>query len=234
MSAGPRLHRFLGVCAAACLASACVAGRPCAADANTPAPAPAGAGPQSLSAADRPSPPALIDALLERVRSGRPLVVVPAQDPSGWASRLGWVQPLTHAQLGALRAQGHPAQLVAATFQPADTPAPVRSGLMDWLLSQGTPADPAAVDSAGFTARERRRLLTYLATPLAPGMTEVWELEEASDRLRLRVRQLHRPVVSVARALRRTGGHADPELRALLSDAITAQGLQADLPTQRP
>lgn len=191
------------------------------AQASKPRPAPTKPAP---SAAPRQAVPqaAAIDVFLERVRAGRPLVVAQTGQGADHSPTFGWVQPLTHAQLAGLCALGHSPELVAATFQPAEPSAgaspPNREGLLDWLLEQEP--QPSALDRA-----TRRRLLSYLATPLAPGTAETWDLQLDGGQLELTATASPLPTLSLARALRRTGGQASPELRALLSDALAAQGL---------
>lgn len=198
------------------LLGACVSSR-------DPGPAPVLPSASPAPAESPASPSAFLDRLLERVRTGRPIVVAKAGEDADWSKNFGWVQPLSHAQLSGLRALGHAPDLIAATFQPAEGPIPDRSALLDWLLDQ----DAAASQPLGRTGTrgERRKLLTYLATPLAPGMGETWETVREGEGVELIARVTPRATISLARALRRTGGQASPELRALLSDALAAQGL---------
>lgn len=152
-----------------------------------------------------------IDQLLERLRQERPLVA--GQGDSVLRNPTCLVRSLQATQLDRLLQLGHKRVLIQALFVPGAGDHPAHGALLDGLRKL----------QAQSPSREHAALIESLSLPPAWRRAERLQATNIDGAVRVSVSHWNVPILSLARALRSTGGHPDATTRALLAAALKIQ-----------
>lgn len=155
--------------------------------------------------------PAPIDRLLERLRQDLPLVA--GQKDSALRNPACLVRPLRDTQLDQLLGLGHERALIQALFVPGAGEHPSHGALLEGLRKLQTQSP----------SPEYADLIKSLSLPPEWRRAEQLQATNVHGAVRISLSHWDVPILSIARALRSTGGHPDATTRALLAAALQIQ-----------